>query len=322
MSNLWISRFKGIGIPNRLKCCFEKEIPKVLRDTCQKFVDWLDEHYFFPERVTIYFRSTECDSNGWMDWFYEPDGSRKFPSIVIHTGSFSPLYKNSLQNEGICQLFFLVAWNVSYYYQWIQKEKGVNNAYQGRQAKYWSEKIVYLYTGSHYKPDAGKPISSDVGYFPRRLWLCADWSEYVDTNRKSGLYLHFEKGVHSSFRKCMIDFAKWLRHFFEFPVAVNVYIKTAEFIYTQEGEPCSALIRQPYDKARNPYIKIATGDIVHLLGTMQEDDAFHFLRISLAHELSHYFQWIKNIENVDIERQAKYYGEVIDADYYWYLQDS
>lgn len=53
----------------------------------------------------------------------------------------------------------------------------------------------------------------------------------------------------------------------------------------------------PYDIYVEPYIRVAVGDYKELLKTEQKDDVLAGYLCSIAHELTHYFQWInKNLK--------------------------
>ena len=87
----------------------------------------------------------------------------------------------------------------------------------------------------------------------------------------------------------------------------------------------------PIDLHEEPYIRVAVGDYEDLLkewfnGDVQKtkDNALAAMLHSIAHELSHYFQWIKRHEEWDgdgtyeearDERQAVYYASEIVRDY-------
>ena len=95
------------------------------------------------------------------------------------------------------------------------------------------------------------------------------------------------------------------------------------------GELCSATFFGTFDLHEEPYIRIAVGDYEDLLkerfhGDVQEakDNALAAILCSIAHELSHYFQWIKDHEawceledHTKYERQAVYYAREIVSDY-------
>lgn len=73
---------------------------------------------------------------------------------------------------------------------------------------------------------------------------------------------------------------------------------------------------------QEPYIKVATGDYEENAERWGKEDALRANLCSIAHELTHYYQWIKRHEEwasgerTDyFERQALYYAEKIVEDY-------
>jgi len=71
----------------------------------------------------------------------------------------------------------------------------------------------------------------------------------------------------------------------------------------------------PYDKNVEPYARISAGDYVDLLNEIGKDDALASILCSIAHELTHYFQWINDIQLTSRgeERQATIYaGYILD----------
>ena len=60
-----------------------------------------------------------------------------------------------------------------------------------------------------------------------------------------------------------MDFAKWLPLYLEFPIRVVVYVNKAYQIKTQDGkEMVNATFLGPYSKDEEPYIRVATGDLL------------------------------------------------------------
>jgi hypothetical protein len=130
----------------------------------------------------------------------------------------------------------------------------------------------------------------------------------------SGLRIRVIKGVHPDVRKACIEFARWLRKSYEFPMRVIVYIKPQIRIKTFEGKSVVGIFFAPYDKNVEPYIKIATGDYLELLGEIGKDNALASLLRPIAHEYSHYIQWLNNEEFS--ERKASRLSRKIMDSYY------
>lgn len=89
--------------------------------------------------------------------------------------------------------------------------------------------------------------------------------------------------------------------------------------YTHSAK-ASASFFGPFDINNEPFIRVAVGDYYDLLNKSDKDDALAVILVSITHELTHYFQWIKHhdewcyaddVLNNYYERQALYYANVI-----------
>ena len=152
----------------------------------------------------------------------------------------------------------------------------------------------------------------------RKLWTCNDWSRFVDTTSRQGIRLRFDPKVHPEVRRALKEFVRWLRTYYVFPIRVPVYLKASETITTfTTRETASASFFAPYDKTVEPYIRIAVGDYEALCRERGQDNALAAILHSLAHELSHYYQWLKDYEwnPSKNEKQARYYAREIILDY-------
>ena len=156
----------------------------------------------------------------------------------------------------------------------------------------------------------------------RRLWTHKNWDMYFKEPRREGIRLRFEKDVCPEIREECIQFVQWLRKEYQFPMRVVIYVKSAEQIKAMNGEMVSATFFGPYDLMQEPYIKVATGDYEENAERWGKEDALRANLCSIAHELTHYYQWIKRHEEwasgkrADyFERQALYYAEKIVEDY-------
>lgn len=151
----------------------------------------------------------------------------------------------------------------------------------------------------------------------RRLWECKDWSYFIKQKCRTGVRLRFDKDVDPEVKRACKEFVSWLRTQYEFPMRVPIYFKAAKNIVSIDGQMASAAFWGPYDKSQEPYIRIAVGDYQELLAERGKDNALAANLGAIAHELSHYYQWIKDY-NFDVEkceRQAKYYAREILYDY-------
>jgi predicted ATPase len=114
---------------------------------------------------------------------------------------------------------------------------------------------------------------------------------------RTGLRIRCEQGVHPEVKRACLEFAKWLRKEFEFPIRVVVYLKKDYQIESKfTKELVSATFFAPFDKREEPYIRIATGDYRELLEENGQDDALAAILGSIAHEMGHYYQWIDDLD--------------------------
>ena len=79
----------------------------------------------------------------------------------------------------------------------------------------------------------------------------------------------------------------------------------------------SATFFFPFDTNDEPYARVATGDYFELLEKRGKDNALASILSSIAHELTHYFQWINgiNLTEMGAERQATAYARFILDEY-------
>jgi hypothetical protein len=114
---------------------------------------------------------------------------------------------------------------------------------------------------------------------------------------RQGLRIRCEQGVHQEVKRACLEFARWLRKEFQFPIRVVVYLKKDYQIKNKfTKELASATFFAPFEKSEEPHIRIATGDYLELLEESGQDDALGGILGSIAHELGHYYQWIDDTE--------------------------
>lgn len=157
------------------------------------------------------------------------------------------------------------------------------------------------------------------------IWTLTNWTETYDLDDKehrSGLYTRFEKGIDPEIKKECLKFCEWLRKEYFFPIRVPVYFKKSRFIKAMDGENVSATFFEPYNKQDEPYIRVATGDYMMILNRYGKINALGAVLGSIAHELTHYFQWVNDIRLTEIgyERQATMYARYIVDEYFDEIQ--
>ena len=134
----------------------------------------------------------------------------------------------------------------------------------------------------------------------------------VKVEPRSGLRLRTISGVDPEVRRSCIEFAKWLRKNMDFPIRIVIYLKKDYQVKNlTTKELVSATFFAPNDKKVESYIKIATGDYQELLEELGTDNALASILNSIAHELIHYQQWLKD-ENFGEIKAVKKAEQLID----------
>ena len=136
------------------------------------------------------------------------------------------------------------------------------------------------------------------------------WQKYEKSNCERsdrGISFHYEKGIDQELREFYLNFSKWLRGKYEFPVHVTVYVLNQEKVRLRNGSLQYGSFRW-YPK-RSPRIKVPSKVEAALLEECSLDEVYVMILSSLVHELSHYFQWVSGLQqtNAVSERQANYY---------------
>lgn len=158
------------------------------------------------------------------------------------------------------------------------------------------------------------------------LWYLEKWKKYIDFNSgeyETGVYMRFDKDVDGRVKCFCKEFGKWLRREFVFPIRITIYVKDKYRIKAKDGDLVVGTFWRPegFEKDNMPYARIAVGDYLELVNQKGEEEAMWAILGSIAHELTHYFQYINNVKLTPIgeERQATVYSDYILGDYDEYL---
>lgn len=148
------------------------------------------------------------------------------------------------------------------------------------------------------------------------IWESSNWKNILDTeNIRSGIRLKFDNRVNPEVRRSCKEFVNWLREQYYFPLRVPVYIKSLPAVKAMDGDFVSATFFEPYDYNVEPYIRVATGNYTFTGSVQEKDNELASILHSVAHELTHYFQWVNGIKLTECgyERQAtRYAGLILD----------
>ncbi len=137
------------------------------------------------------------------------------------------------------------------------------------------------------------------------LWQRFESERCTDSGEK--VFLHFEKGIEEDLRKLYIDFARWLRKHYVFPVRLHVHILNCERVRLRSGSMAYGSFR--WFGKRNPCIRIPSAVESGLLEAYSREEVYEQILSSLVHELTHYYQWVLALDQSDAvsERQANYF---------------
>lgn len=145
------------------------------------------------------------------------------------------------------------------------------------------------------------------------------WQKFEKKNfsaKNEGFSLHFEEGIEPELKKFYLDFSRWLRKNYVFPIHINVYILNEEKVRLMNGNLAYGSFK--YFPKRAPRIKIPSRVGPELLNEFSLDDIYEQIISSFVHELTHYFQYAAGLEqtNAASERQANYFRYRIIEEYY------
>ncbi|MBO5295340.1 MAG: hypothetical protein J6B71_08885 [Clostridia bacterium] len=145
------------------------------------------------------------------------------------------------------------------------------------------------------------------------------WEQHKKTKndaKNQNLMLHFDPDIEPELKTLYLSFSRWLRKEYFFPKKIHIYIRNCENIRLKNGKPAYGSFR--YYQKRTSMIQIPSKVEEHLLGEYTKEDLYEQILSSFVHELTHYYQWIDNLEqdNAVSERQANYFRYRIIEQYY------
>ena len=151
------------------------------------------------------------------------------------------------------------------------------------------------------------------------IWTIENWTKHLAPieERRTGLRLRFDRDVDPEVKAACKAFCGWLRSEYYFPLRIPVYVKSARRVRTMDGDLVCGSFFEPEEYTVEPYIRVASGDYPELLASRGRDNALASILSTIAHELTHYFQWINGLDPTDVgrERQASRYAKYILSEY-------
>lgn len=122
-----------------------------------------------------------------------------------------------------------------------------------------------------------------------------------------GIFFHYQPGIDPELKRRFLNFSRWIRRNYLFPVRLNVYVLNCEKVKLRNGAMVYGTFRW-YPK-RPPNIQIPSAVEPEVKEELPMEEIYDAVLSSLVHELTHYFQWASGAKqsNAISERQANYY---------------
>ena len=150
------------------------------------------------------------------------------------------------------------------------------------------------------------------------VWKCQRWKKYYNGyNHRTGLRVVCDIDLDKEVARSIKEFVKWLRKQYYFPQRIRMYVKSSRRIKTKDGSLVCGTFFRPANRREEPYIRIATGDFGEMVQMRCIDDALAAILWTIAHEITHYYQWVNdlNLTLIGEERQATNYANRLLLDY-------
>ena len=153
------------------------------------------------------------------------------------------------------------------------------------------------------------------------VWMLDDWMKNKTLNdgeMKRGISFRFDSTIHEELRRQCLGFSNYLRTEYFFPLKITVYIKDKRKVRASDGDFCEGIFASKSDDfSKEPCIYIAGGKYSEKKTQEEKDNELAWILWTIAHELTHYFQWINDLPLTEIgmERQANKYGYFLFDEY-------
>lgn len=139
----------------------------------------------------------------------------------------------------------------------------------------------------------------------------------LSSEKKYGLFFKYKSGIDPELKGMCIEFGKWLREKNVFSKKLIINILNSEHVINRKGEAVYGTFFGPYDKDDTPIIKIASGDYQQCLISYGRDSAIEGILDTIAHEVTHYFQWLN--DRPYLEKEAKENAKKLVNNFYDHL---
>ncbi len=150
------------------------------------------------------------------------------------------------------------------------------------------------------------------------LWQSQAWKKvYAEANVRHGLRVRYAADLNPEVKQSICRFISWVREEYDFPMRVVVYVKADKSIIARDKTLVNGTFTSSNDPYTEPYIRVATGDYLKNKQKWGRDDALATILHTIAHELTHYYQWLNKLNQTERgeECQATRYSHKIIRQY-------
>jgi hypothetical protein len=133
--------------------------------------------------------------------------------------------------------------------------------------------------------------------------------EYINSAKNSGVRCKFSIDFNESARKEIENFIKFIRINYYFPIRLNIsFFEKTHFVSDVDGHKYYGIFYDG-DSAKKAYPKI------HIAGKLTKGNPMYEILLSIAHEITHYYQWyfLEDIKRTDrsLEIEANKWAKYI-----------
>lgn len=294
-----------------LRMRIEEGVDAEVRRFCKSFAKWLRREFFFPIMVRVYvksdYRIKAKDGEFVIGTFLWPGDYGREPYIRIATGDYYDLKKKRGAEEAMWAILISITHELTHYFQYVNRIS-LTKIGEERQATMYSEYILSDYDEYLEKGESAKKKS---------IWQSYRWEKWIDTDAEGyqyGLRMRADAEVDPEIREICKQFVKWLRREYFFPTMVEIRIKKSRKIRNGHNtEEIGAFYGKEEDSALKPYVLVAVGGYRDLRAKEGRNRAQKVILITIARELTYYFQWVNRVKLTAIgkKRQATKYARDI-----------
>lgn len=152
------------------------------------------------------------------------------------------------------------------------------------------------------------------------IWTIEKWRKVVPAScihSRSCICIRADKDVDEDLKNACRRFVRWVKKEYYFPLPLCVYLRNVKFLKTADSDIAVGTFFEPDSFSVHSHIRIAAGDYDELIAASNRDDAITSILLVIAHEMTHYFQWINALALTPrgCERQANQYARFVLAEY-------